>query len=668
MLELQQLLVDKLGRQDYTLAADVLKLSCFEHAAAQRSESALAFRMGENQHLLKAVAGPRYSGQLCISAGDGSRAARQIERLWDPEAKRAFLVGEEFPADVRKWPGLEGGQGCHPISHRLEDAFKYINLVRTRGGMSHEIHTEVLTCTSKRTLGLLAYVLFPEPSKGFTAQHHLLYWHRLMQLWHDHSIRCMGLSTDSCSTGLGAGMALMTPTASAIRAGSVFLGLSDPDFVLLAPCIGGRVMADGVHFDFFPKWYGDGPHLARTMRRNLTYETRSLIFNQLANGAERCAQMSELEQLKAAAPRGQERSFAFLTEIITINKWRDQKGDAAYAMLSAKTLTLLERWRPDTYHATYLYLLAGNYLLEPYVNPNMTNPMAATCSAYIGYGLMQLQELYVVQFLEFDADIHLASYQQRRTASAMAHTVPLHFLDIHRNSAHLMDATWSQASLRGANTFGLEGRHGQGRTLYAGRNWTPAGWCKMMTKLQRIDDRRLAVAFHGWKTRAARNVQRTDKILTLWNEPNWSLLPQTSEYSLQCGGDGWNPPEQYDDFCEDLNSAKRRGQDIALEVYEARNPSAAAQLKQANLWPKKWSDDGGGKWRPQGQMRDVAVKLVQGSNPISVDRPGGPDALEASLDDVQRKRLAKADKDSHAEREKHAQKHAEKVQPNSNTH
>ena len=252
MHDLQMLLVNKLCRQDYTNVADVIKLSCFEHAAAQRSEGALVFQMGENLHIVKEVASPRYSGHLVISMGDGSRASRLIERFWDVVAKRAFLVGESFDPDVRKWPGLEGGRGCQPMPQTLDEAFKYINLVRKNGLMSHEVHTEAFNCTSDRSLGMVISVLFPEPPSGFCAIHHLRYWYRQIQIWYDGDIRCTGLSTDSCSTGLGAGMALMTPSALDIADGVTFLGLPDRDFTLLARHMGGKVSVPSHSILFHP--------------------------------------------------------------------------------------------------------------------------------------------------------------------------------------------------------------------------------------------------------------------------------------------------------------------------------------------------------------------------------------------------------------------------------
>ena len=56
MLSLQDLLVDKLCRQDYTLVADVLHLGCFEKAAAGRDRERVRFFVGVNEHVLAAKA------------------------------------------------------------------------------------------------------------------------------------------------------------------------------------------------------------------------------------------------------------------------------------------------------------------------------------------------------------------------------------------------------------------------------------------------------------------------------------------------------------------------------------------------------------------------------------------------------------------------------------
>ena len=119
--------------------------------------------------------------------------------------------------------------------------------------------------------------------------------------------------------------------------------------------------------------------------------------------------MEELAELKKQLPRD---AGGFLTEIIQMNQWRDQKGDAAYAMICLSTIQLLIEKRPQTHHATALYLMASNYLLEPFVNPNMTNPMAITACVYIGYATLfrLLLSLLVHTVLPAHTNLTLSTY------------------------------------------------------------------------------------------------------------------------------------------------------------------------------------------------------------------------------------------------------------------
>ena len=138
MLSLQDLLVDKLCRQDYTLVADVLHLSCFEHAAAGRNRDKLSYFVGFNEHVLKAKAAEVFDGNLVITMGDGTRTSRMIEKAVHPVTGRPYLVGASFPADVRHWPeGVEGGQGMHPLAQDVKQVHEYISRMRKTGQLSH---------------------------------------------------------------------------------------------------------------------------------------------------------------------------------------------------------------------------------------------------------------------------------------------------------------------------------------------------------------------------------------------------------------------------------------------------------------------------------------------------------------------------------------------------
>ena len=113
-----------------------------------------------------------------------------------------------------------------------------------------------------------------------------------------------------------------------------------------------------------------------------------------------------------------------------------------------------------------------------------------------------------------------------------------------------------------------------------------------MNKLQQIQDKKLAVAFHGWRVSAARNAMKvqTGKILTLWNVPNWSLLPATLYYALQCGPGGYEPPDDYDSFVSEVQEyGKRVGQDLGLDLVSHELPEMARQLREKGLCRWKWT-------------------------------------------------------------------------------
>lgn len=567
-----------------------------------------------------------YDGGLVCSMGDGTRTSMLIEKAFHPVHQRPYLVGEAFSADVRLWPnGPEGGKGMQPMPQTIEGVYQYISLVREKTGdheMSHEIVTEALNCMSDRTKPLLVYCLFPEPSKGFSSVHNLLYWSKLSEVWYDHSIRGVGYATDSCSTGLGAGTAIMTPNAKDVAAKVPFLGLPDDDFLYCARWVGGRVMADGHHFDYYLKWFGDAPHLARSVRRNAAYDSRCLLYHSASNGSMLCAGLEVLVELQRTMPR---REAQYLTEVVSINKYRDQKGDAAYQMIADETIESLRKYRPVGSAAMALYLESYNYVLEPFVNPKMTNPMAITFNSWLGYSLCRLQEIYAVQVMALDKDIYIPSYQVIRTTAAMAHSAVTHCMDLFLNYRHRLDANWSQGSLRGATTLPLEGFHSEGRTGSVSKasagdcNFTTCKWVDICSKLMRIRARRLKLAFHGWAVRAARNMQRTDKLTTLRQlERAWGAVPDTPEYSLQCGGGGYLPPDGYKDFCDDLTRAKRAAQDAALALWEREMPDSAAQMKAKAVWPGLWNDAGGGKWQTAAGRRIAGVNLVAGKNNFGV--------------------------------------------------
>ena len=231
--DLSILLMNKLSRQDYTTVASIMKLPTFRWAQMQKQKSVLQFILGINHEIVKKIGKPRYEDHWVVSMGDGSRIVRLIERYQDK------LVGVEYPADVSQWPAEKKGEdgSCNPdewaptVPQEASEALKYVRAKREKNQLSHEMYSEAFRCISDKEIPLLVYVLFPEPSKGFNGHFHLKFYYRLIEIWHENNITCVGFVSDSCSTGLSAGPALMTPTVALIKAGVSYLGLDDePDY------------------------------------------------------------------------------------------------------------------------------------------------------------------------------------------------------------------------------------------------------------------------------------------------------------------------------------------------------------------------------------------------------------------------------------------------------
>jgi hypothetical protein len=185
-------------------------------------------------------------------------------------------------------------------------------------------------------------------------------------------------------------------------------------------------------------------------------------------------------------------------------------------------------------------------------------------------------------------------------------------------------------------------------------NFTIGKWQEIVSKLQRIRARRLLIGQHGWKGRAQRNMQRTDRVHTLQDVEGWSVLPDQPEYKLHCGEGGYLPPSDYATFCEDLTRAKHEAQDAALRYFEECYPMVALQMLNAGVWPGLWSKEGGGRWQDADGQRLAGVNLVTDRFTSADRRPPELDEVEKSLDPHLQKRMQQADREAEKVRAKMA--------------
>ena len=160
----------------------------------------------------------------------------------------------------------------------------------------------------------------------------------------------VGFCTDSCSTGIAAGKILMTPTRELIANHKVtYLGLPDEDYKYFSVYLRPKISK------YIPPpldWYGDISHHIRNFRKNLSNKNKTLVFYSESDKSEvgtveagMWASMRYLERL--ASERGDlSRQFS-LQDMVKINKWFDQRNDAAQNLIKLDTIKMLRRDHPD---------------------------------------------------------------------------------------------------------------------------------------------------------------------------------------------------------------------------------------------------------------------------------------------------------------------------------
>ena len=634
--DLTLLLMNKLSKQDYTTVASIMHLPTFRWAQLLKAKSLLRFTLGINHDVLSATGTSRFMDEWVLSCGDGSRTTRLIERLGDR------MVGAAYPPDVCDWPE----EWAPHVPKEAKDALKYIRYVHQNNLLSHEMHTELLRCVTNPTVPILVYVLFPEPSKGFDGYRHLKYMYKMVSVWHQHRINCVGFCTDSCSTGLSGGTTLMTPSAEGVSAGFSYIGLEcEPDFeyfgVYMRPAytyeiceaahatglFGGcskRLLQTVVGFledsaDYramyqmrmvsrafyhaIPElplpilWYGDNPHLVRTARRNMTNWRVDLVFlDTLIEGIGRIVTASFAKLQSIADTITLDKGYR-LSDILDVNSWRDQKTDASYYLFSLQTIELLLRHAPED-TGTILYMYAIYHIAEVFLNKKFTNPAKIVEYAWTAHAILVTQEIYVKKCakLERDADCYLPSYQMRRTVKAMAHAATVHVLRFFR---HRKGKEWSEGGLGSVNQNPVEALHSDGRCGQVlrnnDRNYTGKKWLEIISKLQMIGEKKIAVnAVQGWRCGEARNAEgsQSGKITSLGllgddillrEIDGQKVLPRGKASDFEANAS--EIPATYDTCVPYIVMQKRKGQERGLAFWEKLLPVAVAQMKQKKVWP-----------------------------------------------------------------------------------
>lgn len=481
MVELAILASYDMPKQTYDTFKPFLNLPSHDWAVKLRKKHAnhFPYTVGDNPQAWQ-LATKLYAGACIVITSDGTRVSRAVGQLHN-----SGLVGRCFPPDVRHWPS-----GSDPVPATLQQLKEYIDICRGESTiLSHELCTVAAHCTTQASTKSLPLMLFPEPTFGFSTFHHILLMLDAASKTWLYGIHSFGESTDSCSTGISAGLAIMTPAWGTMRVFKLWLGLDIPSFKFFAPLVASGPMPhgdpDGYH-EFWWSWYGETAHTNRNLRKNTGAGTRRLVTGILEDLTECIATLSLLKEvgddLQAAATQTPDLLSSF-NDMSTLKNFRDQNNKAAYAFISVPTMAACAA--APRAHPLLLYMLIGFYLFEPWYNPNFTSPYYVALFQWTAKTLLDLLEAHI-ELYDLDKRWHLLSGTTRRTMDSMAHTGIHHFLKGYRKAsqgAFSLGANWKELSLKKVNTNPLEGYHGACRTDGNDFNKTLAQWIHLVSAM-----------------------------------------------------------------------------------------------------------------------------------------------------------------------------------------
>ena len=342
-----------LGEKMYTTTAPMLGLPSARQARRIRAkESAERFYLPGLNGWAMDIACSREVKPL-QNGMDGTRIICIIE-LYQVK----YLVGKEFPSDVRLWPSINDLDQAVDWQ-QIQD---YVLSVRHKKQYAAEAYSFNLSDTT----GKLADVLIgsiPQPHSGVTGDH---IFAMMLEVEKMASTRCLSLvghCTDSASNALSALLKLAIPvTYQHAKLMVTFLGLHRPDFHFLAPFL--RPQYPSIAY---PCWN----HSSRMSLRNLMNDNLTIVAEKLPNSGDgmqqyAIASIQDLHKLKQANP-------SCTIKYADITPYVHQNCDATARVLTSPVIEALCTHVPGS-QATQLYLLASTSIHEPYRNSKFGPP------------------------------------------------------------------------------------------------------------------------------------------------------------------------------------------------------------------------------------------------------------------------------------------------------
>ena len=545
---------NKLGKKNYSELAPILGLpgECQVQRIRSKETNEEHYLPGINEWAIKKV-----SQRLCrpLQNGmDGTRVIRTIELYLDH-----YLIGEEFPTDVRLFPK----EAELPRLENADQVKEYISNVRQKNRYAAEAYSFNITDTTG-TLSDMLIGSIPEAKKGVTGGHIFGIMMEIEKYSKAYNLSLVGHCTDSASNSLNALITLALPKTYKIlhlSKGIKFIGLNMKGFVFCAP-----ILRKNYPSIAYPCW----DHSSRTSLRNLMNENIKIVAEVLpksADGIKRysIATIQDLKALKAKQPNIKVRHADITSHV-------RQNCDATARVLSRGTIEDLTKFLPSA-KATKLYLQASLWIHEPFRNEKFGSPKAGTRSLWAGIMTIRRWRSYIVLTDDVTLRDNWISRGHYMTLELMAHAGIIHQLALYLSFPELNTEDYF---LRNTGNRGIEALHsifqgGTGINLpITSANLSFREFLNKMNKILQIK-----AAEHSLQKISGHTVTHNKKKKIIYakesNEKSCSDVPYTK-------------PKTYREFLEDLVSACKEGDDDSKKLLEELTPNLAESLKKHGKW------------------------------------------------------------------------------------
>jgi len=587
-----ELLSLKLGGQNFESVGNLLHLDDDDFIQKTRAADVFQLVPGINHTLIKQEAPKRYSTfgkktQLLCHMEDGTRGVRLYTKLQG----KPYFVGHVFHPDIEKWPDEPG----HPMPLNAEDVLFLLNTIRGKDCLAHSFDTKALRSLSSASTPTLVHSVIPEPHSGSSGRLQFKQWLRYIELYFEARLPMCLFSHDGCSVQLSAASILMTPMEEMLEWGCSYIGLPTADYKYFGLYCQPSYIDDSGE-TIVPMAIADimeRAHDVRNYRKSLKNPNKTWVFYTEKNteaGDGKGAEVGIFASMKYLTILCQDRGDLSrkygLKDMVNINKFCDQKGDAAYHLISLEIIGMMERYIPQD-RATILASKAMYFRMEPMLNPKFTNPFEIITWIWRGYRVFQRQEQYISKIVG-DLNLHTASHQFRKGAEVMTYGATDYILAFHRGK-HQHGWDWADLGLCRANDDPLEGMHSEERCGHevqkgADMNVDLNSHCGVMSRVQQVYNRLPILREAGWNIAQPKHAEKSrDGVLS-----SLGLPPGVSEKDIHYGE--WSDvkvPDDYDEFVALCCHYRELGLDLGDRDFEEALPKTVAQMrdpKHKNIW------------------------------------------------------------------------------------